>query len=202
MKNSSSFWWVGLAILFAPVQTAHANGVSENRSWQFRSSADRTNDAFIVDMIERKKGGFYDAATTENITNIYGDQINCSLSPQATGSAATSVVDAVTSSPQVAPGSGFTSDAIANATENRLGDSDGALNNAQDNSGELSPFIGNNTATAGNTDGSGGTTDQILNNDQTNTGNQTAYLTDSQGCTFSESGTGTGGSPTAVQSIN
>ena len=197
----------GLFIVAA--QGAQANGIFENRSWSFRTSADRAADAYVLEVIERQKGGFYDSATINNnntnTTNFYGDQFNCAVAPQATGSSAASVVDAVTSSPEVAPGGGFTANTTGNATDNQMSDSDGAFNNGQTNEGALNSDINNNTATAGNTDASGGHTDQVLNNTQTNSGSQTADVSNSQGCSFAGDGSdGTDGtvSSTGTQTLN
>ena len=50
------------------VSPAVANGLGESLSWQFQTSQDRVNKGAVLDLIERKKGGYYDAIKTN--TNI------------------------------------------------------------------------------------------------------------------------------------
>lgn len=167
--------------------SASANGLSDNRSWQFQTSADRANNAIVRDMIERKKGGFYDSYETiinnTTTTTIQGDQINCNVAPSAIGSQSGSEMDALTSSPHVAPGSDITADATGNAGHNDAG-GDAALNSDQSNGGDQSSTVSDLDATAGPVDASGGATSQVLNNTQDNSGDQVASVTNSQGCSF------------------
>src|SRR3954468_18739050 len=90
-----------LALIALP---AAANGLGENGSWQFQTSQDKVNKGAVLDLIERKKGGFYDSFKTtvnnNNITNI-DKQFNCSLGATTTGNAGSNGMTATTSSPSV-----------------------------------------------------------------------------------------------------
>lgn len=95
------------------IGSAYANGFGESPSWQFRTTGDRANLAAIRDLIERKKGGFYDGFDTNitnNITNtenFAGDQVNCNVSANATGNASSGAMDA-------AAGTAMASSSISN----------------------------------------------------------------------------------------
>lgn len=92
----------GLSAGNLSVGTAHANAFGESPPWQFRTTGDRANLAAIRDLIERKKGGYYDGFdSTTNITNninntenFAGDQVNCNVSASATGNASSGSMDA------------------------------------------------------------------------------------------------------------
>lgn len=175
---------VSLAIALFLQLPAMANGLYENRPWQFETSADKANKAFLADMIERKKGGFYDAFGPANNT-FYN--MDCYISAEANGNVSTEDVTASTSSPDVSPGSGHTSSATGSEALN-AGGGGGPLNNTQSNSGSQSSNIYDNTSTVGSVDASGGTTIQTLNTTQDNLGNQTAEVNDSIACNFSQGG--------------
>lgn len=91
-----------LALSLLPL-TAMANGQFENRSWQFDTASQKSVKAGILDLEEKKKGGFYDGfSTTVNTTfttNIFGDQINCDLQASALGNTGTNVLDSLAGSP-------------------------------------------------------------------------------------------------------
>lgn len=70
---------IGLLAIASP---AAANGVGENISWQFQTSADRVNKVYTEDMRQKKRSGYY---SPPNITNIIDKQFNCSLSASSTG---------------------------------------------------------------------------------------------------------------------
>lgn len=190
-RRAGGFAAIALSVAcFAP-SLVMANGLYENRSWQFQTTADKTNKAFVTDMIEKKKGGYYDAATVNvtnnNTTNVAGDQINCGVTSSAVGNSSASGMDSVTSSPTVAPGSDILADSTGNQADNASGGKAPSLNNDQLNSGDQSSVV-DVTASTGQVDASGGTTKQTLNNDQVNTGNQTASVDGSIGCTFDYKG--------------
>jgi hypothetical protein len=195
----AAVWAVALMAAMPPVQ---ANGISENGSWQFQTSQDRVNKGAIVDLIERKKGGFYDSfSTTVNNNNYtYIDrQINCTLSSSASGNAGTNAMDAATSSPGVTNSSGTTASTTANTATNGISQagfpgvlvagtptypSSGSLGNNQSNSGTLNSGVsGSSTnSTTGAISADGGRTDQVLNSTQNNTGAQASTISGSTAC--------------------
>lgn len=186
--NGSAMKLLFVAVLAGAwmIQPSHANGWLESRSWQFETSADKANKAAVLDMIERKKGGYYDGFSTTvntyNNTNI-GTQINCNNVADATGNIATN--SQMANSPQVTNTSGVTSSASGNEAQNGTSGSDttgNGLGNNQTNSGAVSSDVsGSNSSTS-----SGalniGASDQDLSNSQTNTGNQNASVNDSTAC--------------------
>ena len=68
MIRTSCFAATLAAAVLLNAPAALANGWFESRPWQFQTSADRANNALLLDMIERKRGGFYDGFST-TITN-------------------------------------------------------------------------------------------------------------------------------------
>lgn len=109
--------------------SALANGFSESRPWQFRTTADRANNAIVLDLIERKKGGFYDGFdSTTNITNninntenFAGDQVNCNVSANATGNASSGAMDAAAGTASVASSISNVATTTGNQADNSIG---------------------------------------------------------------------------------
>jgi hypothetical protein len=167
--------WIGVAAVAS--SAALANGLFENRPWQFQTSADRANKAIVLDLIERKKGGFFDAFGPAQNTFF---NMDCVITADATGTNSESEMTASTSSPHIAPGSDLVADSTGNEALNAGGS--GPLNNTQTNTGNQSSSVFDNTATVGDVDASGGTSDQVLNNDQVNLGDQHASVNDSTAC--------------------
>lgn len=169
-------------ILVGLSQTASANGWYESRPWQFDTTADKANKAVILDMIERKKGGYYDGFTTtiqnNNTTNI-GTQINCNNLAEAIGNEATNGQTA--NSPSIANDADTNSSANGNVADNSAGHEGGAIDSDQGNSGDVSSGVDGSTSSSSGPI-NGGPSDQALNNSQDNSGNQTANLTDSTAC--------------------
>ncbi|WP_372988420.1 hypothetical protein [Marinobacter sp.] len=179
-----------------------ANGYLENRSWQFQTSADKANKAFVLDIIEKKQGGFYDGfnvTNTNNITNNIGMQVNCNN----TGNTANTTGN-ITDNGQAGPNTSssgnpnIASDSIANS-DTTTAETDGfgegstagneAVNEAgsqttfggttnqagsQTNSGAIDSSANNNTIDNGLGDVTNGETNQALNNEQSNSGVLTA----------------------------
>src|SRR5690606_14512636 len=94
----------GLSLLYAvatPLVHAQVWAI-EGMPWQFESPTDKANNAGVLDMMERKKGGYYNSFQTTNyITNTTNikRQYNCAVSASATGSAADSSQGSTVSSP-------------------------------------------------------------------------------------------------------
>ncbi len=170
------------AILVGLTQTALANGWYESRPWQFDTTADKANKAAVLDMIERKKGGYYDGFSTtinNNSTTNIGTQINCNNLASAIGNEATNGQSA--NSPSVSNDSNTSSSSNGNVADNGAGHGGGDIDSGQDNSGDVSSGVdGSTTSSSGPING--GPSDQVLNNTQDNSGNQTATLTDSTAC--------------------
>lgn len=176
----------------------------EGLPWQFETSADKANKAIVLDVIERKKGGYYDSFHTTNyITNntTIKRQYNCGVSATSTGSAADTAQQATVSSPSTSNTSGNYLDATGNSSatgplENYSGRNGGqgggtpSASTDQNNSGDVSSqaWRSPSNSRSGRIDASRGRSDQVLNVDQNNTGTQTANVTGSTGCDFGQGG--------------
>ena len=120
-----------LATSMAISQVVFANGQFENRAWQFQTPSERSVRAGVIDLQERKKGGFFDGFnTTVNNrfdTNIFGDQINCDVQATSLGNSGSNQVDGSAGSP-IGSSDAFDSDSRGNSNDTiaRLGNaSDG-----------------------------------------------------------------------------
>ena len=164
------FTIIAIAVAPGPVL---ANNYGESLAWQFKTSADRANQAAVLDMIEKRRGGYY-AAPIYN-TNI-ARQYNCSIAATATGNSGAQT--ALANSPTV---TGANSTATGNNSTTTIDDGhgDAAVDGGQTNSGAVSSGV--TGATVSNVHG---TASQALNSDQTNSGNQTATVQDSRACAF------------------
>jgi hypothetical protein len=188
----------GLALLAAigvvAANTALANGFLENRPWQFDTPADKIAKIGIQDLIQRKKGGYYDAfKTTVNnnnafTTNVYGDQVNCNLSASAVGNVGTNSMDAVTSSPTGVGDSDIFADATGNVSTNSNAANDpdgGSVSNTQSNSSSPQTASADGSSIGSNigTQTVSGTSTQGLTSDQQNFDSPiNANITDSAAC--------------------
>ena len=201
-----------------------ANGLLENRSWQFQTSADKANKAFVLDLIEKKKGGFFDGFNNFNTTNI-GTQVFCNNNANTTGNIADNGQAGPSTSSNGAPS--ISADSTANR-ETTTAQADGFGNGgtlrtaatSQDtsetniaNTGEIQPGVNTSQDTAQENSGAiesgvdnstidnivgdvtNGDTNQALNNDQNNSGTLTAGV-DGTACNFDRPNmTGSGTSP-------
>jgi hypothetical protein len=161
---------VAIAVASVP---AFANNYGESLAWQFKTSADRANQAAVLDLIEKRRGGFY-AAPIYN-TNI-ARQYNCSIAATSTGNSGAQT--ALANSPTV---TGASSSATGNASATTVGEGRGgaAVDGAQTNSGAVSSGVTGATVTNVH-----GTASQALNSEQTNSGDQVATVQDSRACAF------------------
>jgi len=159
-----------VVFLASPVQ---ANNYGESLAWQFKASADRANQAAVLDLIQKQHGGYY-AAPVYN-TNI-ARQLNCSIAATSTGNSGAQT--ALANSPTV---TGASSAATGNYSTAAIGDgrSDGTVNGAQHNEGTVSSGMNGATITSVR-----GAAWQALNSDQANSGNQTADVHGSNACAF------------------
>ncbi|HSV47790.1 MAG TPA: hypothetical protein VLJ58_18520 [Ramlibacter sp.] len=178
--------------------TAQANGLGENVPWQFQTTQDKVNKGVIVDLIEKKKGGFYDSYSTtvnNNSTTYIDKQFNCSQTSGATGNADTSSL--VNSSPTVSPNSALNSGATGNSGSNSLAQSGqqgvlvaglntppsggSSLTSAQSNTGfQSSDIAGSSSST--NTGPVSTSGSAALNSTLSNTGYQQSSIQGSTAC--------------------
>lgn len=169
-------------VLMLTAGSAGANGWYESRSWQFDTSADKANKAAVLDMIERKKGGYYDGFSTTvnnyNNTNI-GTQINCNNVADATGNEAGN--SQVANSPNVNNSSGIDSNASGNEANNEVGGSgkgsgSSGAGNDQTNTGNVDSNVSDSNSSSSSGPINSGTSRQGLHNHQDNSGNQYASV--------------------------
>lgn len=196
MKHPIGMRLATSALIVIMSGAASANGLFENRSWQFRTSADRANNAVVLDMIERKKGGYYDGfSVTNNHTTNIGTQVNCSNVADATGNIAQNSQTA--NSPNVNNSTETSSSSAGNVADNNTaGDGQDGIGNDQGNSGNVSSGISNSNTSSSSGPINGGPSNQDLHNHQNNSGNQYASASgtacDMTGSTVSGSVNSTG----------
>jgi hypothetical protein len=152
---------------------ALANNYGESLAWQFKTSTDRANQAAILDMIEKRRGGYYAAPVyTTNIARQY----NCSIAASATGNS--NGQSATANSPTV---TGATSSATGNDSSTTVG-GDGLgtqVDGHQTNEGAVHSGMTGSTSTQVR-----GSASQALNASQANSGSQSANVQGSNACTF------------------
>ena len=135
----------GVALLFATPTLS--NGLLENRPWQFQTSADKANKSVVLDLIERKKGGYYDGFNTyvTNNTNI-GSQVNCNNNANATGNIADNGQAGpnteANGDPNISADSTGNSDTTA-AQADGMGSGTTSQSGSQDNSGPIDASVDN-----------------------------------------------------------
>lgn len=164
----------GIVLVAGLTGPVAANNVGENQAWQFQTSADKVNEAAILDMIEKKKTGYY----SPPVYNTHIDhQYNCNVSSTATGNQGsnTNLANSPTSSGPSASATG----------NNNASDVDGWTGNEQSNSDQS-----NSGHVGASVDGDvsshvSGSPSQALNSEQSNTGNQSASVDGSSACQFS-----------------
>jgi hypothetical protein len=194
---------IPLIALMLMASPARPNGLGENGGWQFETQQDRVNKAAVLDMMERKKAGYYDSfkTTNYNTTNTYIDkQFNCAVSASSAGNGGQNSMAASTSSPTVTNTGTTSASTNANSATNGVSQAgypgvilastnpvtpfNGSLGNNQSNSGALNSGVsGSSTsATTGAISAGGGSSDQVLNSTQKNSGAQTASVNGSTAC--------------------
>ena len=217
MSASASTSRIGLcaiaafAFLSISGPDVRANGWLESRPWQFDTSADKANKAIVTDLIERKKGGYFDSWKTKvnntyNTTNntVIESQVNCSVTATSVGNTGSNGMEASASSPVVTNTANTSSGTTANTASNGLTTTGSGgliidnnqshpantIDNNQSNSGSLSSSVNNSStgATSGTVNANGGTTSQVLNSSQQNSGNQAASIADSTACKLVSAG--------------
>jgi hypothetical protein len=159
--------------LGAAPQSASANNYGESLAWQFKTSADRANQAAILDLIEKRRGGYYAAPIyTTNIARQY----NCSVAATATGNSGAQT--ALANSPSV---TGATSTATGNDNTTTVANdrTSAEVDGTQGNRGAVSSGVTGSTGASVR-----GVAWQALNSTQANSGNQAATVERSNACAF------------------
>lgn len=183
------------AVFFVP--PGHANGFGENPNWNFQTNQDRLNKAAVLDLMEKKKGGYYHAMTPTYNTYIYR-QVNCTMSSSTTGNTGINGTTASTSSPVLNNSGSTTSSTDANTASNGLPSGGwgglvtaslgelaaGSIASSQSNTGSLgSGVTGSNTsATTGPLSANGGVSNQTLSSMQSSAGTLSSSINSSTAC--------------------
>ena len=165
---------VAALLVALPAETAWAGNYGESVAWQFQTTNDKANLAFIQDLILKRQSGYY--APPIYTTNI-DRQFNCNVTASSVGNNGTN--STVANSPST---SGANADATgnSNSTDIHGGSTPGsAVNGTQGNSGQISSTINGGTKSYVRGDAW-----QALNSTQTNSGNQTSNVNGSTACTF------------------
>jgi hypothetical protein len=166
---------------------------SEGAPWQFQTSADRVNKAAVNDMLEKKKGGYYDAFQVNNqyqyqYATTIDRQVNCNFTPSSSGNASSLGQDASASSPGVTASSGNTADATgnSNASSGSLNQG-GAVASDQSNTGQVSASVSASTSSTemAPINAADGRNQQDASVSQVNSGSQSTTVSGSSACAFS-----------------
>ena len=104
---------IAAAVLSSISDGALANNYGESLGWQFRTTADRANQAAILDLIAKRRSGYYTALVYN--TSI-AQQNNCAVTATATGNAGSQTAQA--NSPTVAGATSSATDNASTATSN------------------------------------------------------------------------------------
>ncbi len=177
------------AMVWLAAPAALANGLFEDNSWQFETTADRANKAVVLDLILKQKAGAYNYSYTNTNTinyNIDGDYIDCNMTSQATGNSGSVSQDAPVGSPSITVDSTTSSSTTGNSGTGTVtaggnssstdGDDSSASadgtntvsnNQSNDGSSQSSSADGNSfSSTVSEVSGSGGEASVALNSSQ------------------------------------
>jgi hypothetical protein len=177
LKRSAGITTLAFGLVLAlPPSPVGANGFGESRPWQFMGPSERSVRLAAVDLIERKKGGFYDSFQVNNFntTNI-GQQINCNNVADATANR--SAQEQTANSPNVDNSADVIADAAGNVSDSQVGTGGGtgtggagSSSTAQDNSGSVSSGVEGSSSSSSSGPINSGTSNSAMNNDQNNSG--------------------------------
>ncbi len=155
---------------------AIGNELVGNFSWQFQTTADRTNRAFVEEMRQKRNNGFY-APPVYNTT--IDRQYNCNVASTATGNSGSNTTQAAMPST-----GGNSGSAIGNQNEKAFDlasrDLNTTVSDTQSNAGEVGSSVRGNVSS--NVEDN--KTSQVLNSDQQNAGTQTASVDGATACSF------------------
>jgi hypothetical protein len=168
--------YISIVVILSLYSPVLANGVGENYSWQYQTSADRATNAYIEEMRLKRVNGFY-APPVYNTT--IDRQYNCNVTSSATGNAGTNTTQAAMPSTGGNGGS-----AIGNQSQKSTNlASSGVTSTATDsqyNRGEVESNVSGNVSS--NVEDN--QTSQVLNSNQQNGGTQTASVAGATACSF------------------
>ena len=158
--------------------SAVANGLGENTAWQFQTTGELANRAYIEDLRRKQQSGFYNSPVYNSFIDNQNN-FNCSNSANASGNAGTNTTTANTPNSVGATGSaiGNSSTASTSAMQQPF---ETVLNNAQENWGLVGSDVMGDTLTSA----SDNLTRQVLNSAQDNLGVQDASVNGSNACAF------------------
>ncbi|MCY1669806.1 hypothetical protein OVA07_02140 [Novosphingobium sp. SL115] len=169
----------GAAIAFSLVNVpaVHANGVSENLAWQFETTQDKVNRAYLENLRQQKIGGYYNYAPPVYTTNI-DKQYNCAVSATSTGNSSSSSASGASQGL-----SGTSASSVGNTSStDQLAGMTSATNGSttdQNNTGKIISHANGDVDAHANVDAN-----QVLNTDQNNSGDQTSTVNGSTSCQF------------------
>lgn len=166
-----------VAFSVADASVVLANGVGENVAWQFETTQDKVNRAYLENLRQQKIGGYYNFAPPVYTTNI-DKQYNCAVSATSTGNSSSSSASGAS---QGANGASASSVGNTSATDQFSGitaASNGSETD-QNNTGKIISGAKGNVDVNADVDAH-----QVLNTDQNNSGDQTATVNGSTSCQF------------------
>lgn len=163
-----------------------ANGLGESRPWQFQTSADRANKASVLDLIERKRGGYYDGFATvvysTSTTNI-GSQINCNTVADTNANIADNSQGGNTTS--LNPDGSLESVSSGNSSGYAGTEESGTATNNQENTGAVAATVDGSVVSSATGDVTAGSTANDMLNSQENSGDLSASVSDAITCDMS-----------------
>jgi hypothetical protein len=172
-----------LVVSIATPLSVHANGYGESSPWQFPTPNAKSVSLTALDVIERKKGGYYDGFSTtihnSSVSNV-GTQINCNIVADATANRAQMGQNG--NSSLVEPESNLLSSSTGNESLTGTDSGSGSADTAQTNNGTLNSNVDGSSVTTTTGRIVNGSTDNRLANTQSNTGNQLATVDESVAC--------------------
>jgi hypothetical protein len=107
-----------ITLLFPFSGFADGFGPGFSSTYEFRSESDRAVRAGVLDLMERKAAGMFQAPIYNSTytTNIAGDQINCDVVATTIGNSGSSMVDGQSGAPSVLNSPNVGADATGNLT--------------------------------------------------------------------------------------
>ena len=173
-------FYIFLASLLAAAPTATFSqgfGPGFSPSYQFRSDNDRAVKSGVVDLIEKKKAGMYQAPiyNSTTTTNVAGDQINCDLAATTIGNSGSAIADGNSGAPTVLNSPNVQAASAGNQSGREEGGAlnssggNNTINTSQDVSGlTQASNVGSSTqgGVAGEVGGSSSSLSQESENDQ------------------------------------
>ncbi|MCA8927260.1 MAG: hypothetical protein KDC18_04270 [Alphaproteobacteria bacterium] len=187
---------------------ALANGLGENRPWQFSSTLEQAQKAGITALIEQKKGGGFRSyyRINNNATyNIAGDYNDCGVSASTTGNSNGASQSSIVGSPTISSAPGFSALAQGNVNDtlqggagsnvnaSGAGSANPVSNNTQDNTAPQTATVDQNTVTTsvGTSTGSGTGSPLSLDSVQSNDGAAlNSSVASSTACSFANGSSG------------